>query len=357
MKYYIVEHFSGGERTAWNKARLDAEKIAEKNGYKPIIVTGTALERVNTSLMNKIKAHISMGKIWEKTFSELKAGDTVFIQLPVVNNYLFLSNIFKKLRKRGVEIVVLVHDLEVLRLIKNPDFSFKRKIRMKTEELGALRECSRIIVHNEKMQKFILSLGINTPLTILGIFDYLISPPKTDESLEEFSRIRAKEKSDRVIVAGNLSEEKSGYIYKIPDKVKVELYGVNYKENQKENLHYNGSFPADLLPYKLCNGFGLVWDGSSAETCEGVYGEYLRYNNPHKTSLYLASEVPVIIWKEAALASFVEVNGLGVTISSIEEIPQKLALITDDEYKEMFKKVTEISKKLRNGEYLQKALS
>ena len=32
-----------------------------------------------------------------------------------------------------------------------------------------------------------------------------------------------------------------------------------------------------------------MWDGPSPDTCAGVYGAYLRYNNPHKTSLYLAA--------------------------------------------------------------------
>ena len=54
--------------------------------------------------------------------------------------------------------------------------------------------------------------------------------------------------------------------------------------------------------------FGLVWDGISVETCAGVYGEYLKVNNPHKTSLYLASGIPVIIWKEAAWLSLLNAN-------------------------------------------------
>ena len=52
--------------------------------------------------------------------------------------------------------------------------------------------------------------------------------------------------------------------------------------------------------------FGLVWDGTSLDGCNGRYGEYLKFNNPHKTSLYLSCGIPVIIWKEAALADFVE---------------------------------------------------
>ena len=60
-----------------------------------------------------------------------------------------------------------------------------------------------------------------------------------------------------------------------------------------ENETYFGSFLPDELPAALEGGFGLVWDGDSAETCSGVFGEYLRYNNSHKASLYLASGFPL----------------------------------------------------------------
>lgn len=356
MKYYIIERLPESDRTAWNKARADAASIAEKSGFNAIEVVGIGGDRASASMSGKIAAHIKTGKIWKEALSVLKSGDTLFIQLPLVNNYLLISHIFKNLRRRGVEIISLIHDLEVLRMIKDENSAFKQRVRMRIEELGSLKESSRLIVHNPEMKKFTESLGIKTPMTVLGIFDYLIAPPEDGVTVDQLAQQRASQKPNAVIVAGNLDENKSGYIYKLPDSVDAELYGVNYNENDKKNLHYNGSFPADVLPYKLCNGFGLIWDGSSAETCTGAYGEYLRYNNPHKTSLYLASVFPVIIWKEAALAKFVEQNGVGITVSSIDEIPEKLRNVTDEEYEEMYANVIRISKKIRNGEYLAAAL-
>ena len=34
--------------------------------------------------------------------------------------------------------------------------------------------------------------------------------------------------------------------------------------------------------YKMEGSFGLVWDGTSKDTCIGGFGEYLKFNNPHK---------------------------------------------------------------------------
>lgn len=62
---------------------------------------------------------------------------------------------------------------------------------------------------------------------------------------------------------------------------------------------WHGSFKPEESPEHLQG----VWDGDSVDTCAGNTGAYLRYNNPHKTSLYLACGMPVIVWKEAAIAA------------------------------------------------------
>lgn len=74
------------------------------------------------------------------------------------------------------------------------------------------------------------------------------------------------------------------------------------------------------------------------ETCSGGKGEYLRINNPHKLSLYLAVGLPVIIWDEAAEAEFVLRENVGFTIKSLYELSEKMALISDDDYEIMKKK-------------------
>lgn len=75
----------------------------------------------------------------------------------------------------------------------------------------------------------------------------------------------------------------------------------------------------------------------------GTFGQYLKLNNPHKTSLYLASGIPVIIWKEAALASFIVENNLGFAVDKLSEINEKLSQISDEQYKIMANNVKGIS--------------
>ena len=160
-----------------------------------------------------------------------------------------------------------------------------------------------------------------------------------------------------VIVAGSLHPKKSRYIYNAPETLKLNLFGINYDDRGLKNHNYKGSFMPDELPFVLEGSFGLVWDGDTADTCSGVYGEYLRLNNPHKTSLYLASSIPVIIWDQAALADFVEENGCGIKVSSLQEIPGILSNMSEDKYRELTEGAKAVSERLRAGYYTKKAVN
>ena len=82
----------------------------------------------------------------------------------------------------------------------------------------------------------------------------------------------------------------------------------------------------------------------------------MRYNNPHKLSLYLASGMPVIVWKEAAVAGFVQEHGVGLAVGSLLEAGETAGKVSAEEYAEMARKAGEIGEKLKRGEYLLGAL-
>ena len=103
-------------------------------------------------------------------------------------------------------------------------------------------------------------------------------------------------------------------------------------------------------------GFGLVWDGDSSDTCSGMYGEYLKINNPHKASLYLASNFPIIVWRQSALADFVIRNNCGIIIDSLYEIAGILESMNEEKYQQLLDNCKKIGEKIRQGNYLKKAL-
>ena len=56
------------------------------------------------------------------------------------------------------------------------------------------------------------------------------------------------------------------------------------------------------------------------------------------------------------MAPIVEKEGIGITIENIQELGSTLSRITPEQLAEMRKNVLRISKRLREGEYLQDAI-
>ena len=103
-------------------------------------------------------------------------------------------------------------------------------------------------------------------------------------------------------------------------------------------------------------GWGLVWDGTSIDTCEGDLGQYLRLIASHKLSLHLVMGIPVIVWKESAEADFVVREGLGIAVASLKELPERIAAISDEAYSQMLDRCREQGEILRRGGMLKRVL-
>ena len=110
------------------------------------------------------------------------------------------------------------------------------------------------------------------------------------------------------------------------------------------------------LPEKLEGSFGLVWDGASLDACEGRQGEYLRYNNPHKLSLYMAAGLPVILWRQSALADFVEQSGVGLLTDSLQDLDGLIRSVSPARYDRMCRQAELTGADVRRGAYLTTAL-
>ena len=113
---------------------------------------------------------------------------------------------------------------------------------------------------------------------------------------------------------------------------------------------------ADDFIKQVHGNFGLVWDGDSLEECHGDFGSYLKYNTPHKASFYLRAGLPIIVWKESAIAPLVEEMGVGFAINSLKELPGRLAGISEEEYAGMLAQTKLITIAINNGENLKKAI-
>lgn len=346
MKYYLKDSFlhNEHEKNAGSKARNDVEAILISEGYE-----GLELKVENWYKMNFFKAQQHKYRATKSVFDQLGAGDELVIQFPIIHHTFFISRLIKQAQKRGAKFYLLIHDVETLRHAAGSEVKFRHKVRNYFQEKKALMAVDGIIVHNDIMKNVLGGQGFpSDKMVSLEIFDYLI-PDFQEKSLPQ--------KDQPIIVAGNLNPTKSGYLYDLPEQPAYNLYGVGYDESRAlKNTSYFGSFMPDNLPTALEGSFGLVWDGDSSETCQGSYGNYLRFNNSHKASLYLASGFPVVVWKESALAHFILEKSCGIAVASLHDLEAALENLTEKEYADLSENARRIGKDLREGYYLRSAL-
>jgi len=347
MKYFLKEEFlkDSGARNAGNKARNDVEEIVKREGYQPLLLTVEDWYQMGT-----VKAQQHKAKALAQAFSQLKSGDQLLIQFPMLHHSFFTTRLVRKIQRRGVQVYFIIHDLEALRYANLDTVPLKHKIRVHLQESSLLKVADGVIAHNPIMKSVLVEKGIpEHKLVSLEIFDYLIPNYQEKDGLS---------KDQPIIVAGNLAQEKAGYLYQLPARPAYNLYGVGFDESRAlANETYFGSFLPDELPAALEGGFGLVWDGDSAETCSGVFGEYLRYNNSHKASLYLAAGFPLVVWKQSALSHFVLENGCGIAVESLHDLSQAIEQLDDKDYQDLVEKTKYIGKKIRDGFFLTNALN
>ena len=324
MKYFLKETYVKANH-AGPKARMDAEAIMVDVGFEEYYLS----ESRKNNVLNK--------------------NDIIVLQFPLLWKSLKKQIRMRFLKKKNFKAYLLIHDIESLRNKKIKTFSdFKHSIIYYLQNKTVLERVNGIIAHNDKMKSELVKMGINKEKIIsLEIFDYLIPNFIEDKNYDK----------DKILLAGNFDIRKTKYARILPEKPDFEIYGINFENNNlPNNVHYKGSVSPEELPNHLQGGFGLVWDGDSARTCSGMYGEYLKINNPHKASLYLASGFPIIVWKQSALADFVRNNNCGILVNSLFEILESLESMSEDEYQELVKNSKRIGEKIRQGYYLKTAL-
>lgn len=343
MKKYQIVELTNESNHAGTKATLDISVIAERLGFEKL---NLQMRTTKAGYIAKLQRQIGYLKDWNNCYNSIDKNSIVLLQHPFHYPQVTREKCLYDLKKKkNVKIISLVHDVEKLRKFRYTPYYEK-------EFQVMLNIADVIIVHNEEMKKFFMDLGVHEKkLVNLQIFDYL-----QPDYLEEKKCIYEKS----ITIAGNLDTTKCKYIAELGKikKVGINLYGPNYnsKMNNSPNVWYRGSFPVDEIPKHLNSGFGLVWDGNSIDRCQGNAGEYLRYNNPHKLSLYLSSGLPVVIWEEAAEAKFVKAYKLGICVKNLLDLEKIFQSLTEEEYQKMLVSVNEISIKLKNGYFGEKAL-
>ncbi len=318
------------QKTAWTKARLDVSHIMKGGGYTTMYLPEAKnpgrLLMFALALKKRVaeRGHI----VIEYPFDHRKRA--------------YILYLFSRLTK--VKIYALIHDLNSIRF-GNPQHT----------ELAILNLFDGVISHNPAMTRWLVEKGFSRKLVDLDVFDYCIGATSTYHEDRMSNPVK-------VVYAGNLSYIKATYIYDREfsslKNVKISAYGAFFEKERLEDspITYKGVFDPDRPALDGNYHFGLVWEGTSMETCDGEYGHYLRFNNPHKLSLYIALGLPVIIWEHAAAARFVLEQNIGIPIRTLRDLQDIHSRVSDTEYEAMARNVERLSSKVKKGDYLNGAL-
>ncbi len=275
----------------------------------------------------------------------VRAEDVLLLQYPVKK---YFSLICRIARLRGAITVAFIHDLG----------SFRRKKLTPAKEIKRLRHADRIIAATDAMRDWLLGHNISRPVDVLGLHDFLSDATPCSPTASA---------TPRIIYAGSLNLRKNSFLLqsdKFTDGISLTLFGNMSADEQKllpadATITYRGFMPADIFISTAASesDFGLVWDGERIDTCSGDFGEYLAVNAPHKASLYLRAALPLIVWSGAAIAPIVTQKGIGITVNSLEELPKRLAALSDGERFSMNAAVRRMAAEMAQGHAMKSAIA
>lgn len=326
--------------TAGNKAKADNEDTLTEMG-----AVNLGLHR--TVINSKIIAFFLdlFGII--RTCFLLKKGDVLFLQYPVKKYFSFLCRIA---RWKEAKTISIIHDIGSIRTHRlTPQ-----------QEVNRLSNSDYIIASNERMLEWLKGHGMRKPMGALGIFDYR-APFFNQTSPTNPVKDKA-EPNIKIVYAGALHIKKNPFLIQLSQKLtewNLIIYGnKDGLSGWEENPHiiHKGFAPSDEFIRSVEADFGLVWDGDSLETCSGVFGEYLRWNSPHKVSFYIRAGLPVIIWKEAAVTSILEKEEVCIAIGTLQELEAKLKELTSDDIANLKRNAKRLAERLNQGYFLRQAL-
>ena len=276
-------------------------------------------------------------KILKNYFENASPDDIVLFQYPLYGDagptlaHYIWNNIDQlKVSKK----IILIHDLESFGREHTDTIS-------KDEEIGFLKKFDDIIVHNHKMQDSLKSVTDKNRFWDLGIFDY-IDNRTTDLPRNEKSK-------NTIFFAGNLL--KSAFIGDLRDihNYQFHIYGPYFNDGWKsENVVYHGSVDSQqILDEGAKYAYGLVWDGDRIDELGGVYGQYMKFNNPYKLSSNIVSGLPIITSKEAGISDFVSTYNIGLVVDSLKDLDT--IQVSDSDYTIMKTNVLNLREKIMKG--------
>lgn len=299
----------------------------------------------------------SLNARFDGIMSAVKKGDTIIQLYPHLHNSpVYNEKFFQKANFFGAKVVGYVHDIEFFR--HNID-NFGQESgndsmwRMPHEydlAKNYINKYDGLIVPTANIKELIQhDLEFSGPIAVAGPYGY-VTPMIPDR----------RELTNEIVFAGSFDKNPSlNEIVKKTTSLQFNVYGkADYENNQvqnRENVKLMGSFDPDALLMSLKGSFGLVWDSIEYPIVKGGVGTYQRVNGPFKFSMYVAAELPPIVWSKMGFADYVVKNDIGWVLDDLTQLEELVNNISEEEYAQKLDNLQQVGNIIRSGEGLKRA--
>ncbi|KZK05364.1 Nucleotide sugar synthetase-like protein [Lactococcus cremoris] len=272
----------------------------------------------------------------------VKTGDIIFLQFPQFTSVFFMKCFIEKVTQTfGAKVVAYIHDVLPWRDPGNYNESAR------AEFFQTLSLCQGLIVHSDVMKNRLdeefkyYDYNSNQVYIIQKYFGYRANRMTFDwkRKWDDFPNMSLD-------YAGNL--DVAQFLNQLPENININVYGENKSITPNPNINLMGNFDSEAITHVLKGDFGLVWKSTTYPYITGLYGEYEKINAPHKLSMYLAADLPVIVSSQSAMAKYVKENNIGIVIDSLEDLPNIPEKITKEDYNKMVFNVNRIGNLIRS---------
>ncbi|MGM0238859.1 sugar transferase [Enterococcus sp. AZ103] len=324
MKKWVTNIIEAPSVDAVSKSRNDITTIGRQAGYEQLYIYRYIDESESDEALNARIDGIT---------AAVTRDDFVIYQYPCYNGSKYEESFVRRLKLRGIKVAILIHDSE---LIRGSGYNDEKRL---------LELPDALIVHGEPMENRLREFGIQTPMIRKELFDFLVTSIH-GRLVDELER--------KLVFAGNIA--KSRYLKDWNFNTEITAFGRKGEVELSEKVDYQGEFQQeDLIRVIPKNAFGLAWDNDIKDG--GAYGQYTRYNAPHKVSMYLALGMPVIVWKESAAAQLIQKYQLGYAIDSLDDLDKLMMTISDEDLVSLKQRVNHFSNVLRDGRFTKNAMN
>lgn len=159
-------------------------------------------------------------------------------------------------------------------------------------------------------------------------------------------------------LTSNLNKNNFSWIGKLPfsNDISYSFFGNGGEwitKLNREDINYKSIIPPQKIPEFLSNQyhFGMINYDVSTEN-------YLKYGSTSKFSAYMAAGLPVLCSSKLTYPSYIiEKYGVGLLFDSLDEIPELISGLNEEEYNRMRYKCIELGEKVRQGYFFKKAVN